>query len=294
MPEKLQPLIARLGAIDRSAHWRAWVLGAVLVTLVSLTVLTQLDGVLRGMRTAGRPAFGVASLASLDPAQAPEVVRVWRGFDGVVDPEIGRAPFASARTVARLHVLIDGVLLVPAYALLVIALLFRGRRWVARWQRAPEGPVFVKRVAQAAGGVTAEPEPLFDAVSEELESISAASSPYSALVRLTGFATVGVLALALVDEIENLLTWVVLDIHWPALREAGGWVAFLGRALGFAAQAKVLLGAGVAAVGILLLFTIGRLYGDGARRLWRVVWGLRAHVVLVLTLAGALLFAPQV
>jgi hypothetical protein len=165
---------------DESKDHPRWAnaLALAAVTLVGgLTVLTQLDRLLQGMRPEGSGSAGVAALAGLsevDLSRKPDLiatrVAAWREYSESVGDG-----FASAYRVVVSHVAVDTLLVVPAIAAIGVILIIVAWRW---------------RPTGAAPTVT---------------------TSYSIILQTCLFILIVVVV---ADVIENVLTWYVMDRAW--------------------------------------------------------------------------------
>jgi hypothetical protein len=115
---------------DGPPRWTQAVVFIGLIALGTFVVINQLEGLLRGMHPAGEPSAGLNSLPSLFDLDlsakrdfVAERVQAWSGYGDLVG-----AAFASAFGVAVLSVLIDSLVLIPAYTVLIGILLLKARR----------------------------------------------------------------------------------------------------------------------------------------------------------------------
>lgn len=118
------------GDADGLPRWPQAVVLVGLIALGALVVVNQLDGLLRGMHPAGEPSTGLGSLPALfdlDLSQkrafVADRVQAWSSYGELIG-----GSFASAYGVAVLSLLIDSLILIPAYAALIAILLLKARR----------------------------------------------------------------------------------------------------------------------------------------------------------------------
>ncbi len=181
----------RVRAFDRylfapPARWLPLLALAALAGVLAFVILAQLDALLLGMRSTGEAGVGINGLASVlefdltvKPAEIIERVGVWEGYSSRLGPG-----FASGYAVATLALVVDSVLLVPAYAVVVGLLLLQARR------RPPEG------------------------LGESQEA------SYQFLV---GTALVTLAVVVAADLVENLMTWTVIKRIWEDPEDLSAW-----------------------------------------------------------------------
>ena len=111
-------------------RWRQALVFFGLIATAAIVVLGELDGLLQGMHPAGEPSSGIGSLTSLfdldlsgKQALVAERVGAWVGYGEIVG-----GAFATAYSVAVLSLVIDTLVLIPAYAIFAGILLLRARR----------------------------------------------------------------------------------------------------------------------------------------------------------------------
>jgi hypothetical protein len=163
---------------------------AALTTFVVFTVLNQFDALLKGMHPSGGASVGMNGLASVfefdlsqKPDQIIERVGSWVAYAADVGPG-----FASGHAVATGYLVLDSLVMIPAYTICIGILLLHVRRTPP------------------------------DNLSGE------AAGSYS-LINGVGFLALGVLVTA--DLFENLMTWVVIDSAWYTPATLGSWTVRL-------------------------------------------------------------------
>lgn len=172
------------------SRWVQLVVFAAITAVVSMTILGQLDSLLKGMHPTGEAQVGINDLASVfqldlsvKPGEITQRVMAWADYAALVGPD-----FASAYFIATLYLLIDSLLFAPAYAIAAVVLLLHARR---------TPPV----------------------------SLSASSMrSYQFLVGLA-IATAGIVMMS--DLIENFMTWKVIDSIWSSGEIAQSWTVRL-------------------------------------------------------------------
>ena len=174
----------------KGQRWLVLFTFAALTAFVVFTTLNQFDALLKGMHRSGGASVGMNGLASvfeLDLSQKPiqiiERVGSWAEYAIEVGPG-----FATGYAVATGYLLLDSLVMIPAYTICIGILLLHARR--------------------------TPPESLDDA----------SRGSYS-LVNGVGFLALGVLVIS--DLVENLMTWVVIDSAWYTPETLGSWTVRL-------------------------------------------------------------------
>ena len=163
---------------------------AALTAFIVFTTLNQFDALLKGMHPSGGAAVGMNGLASVfefdlsqKPLQIIERVGGWAEYAVLVGPG-----FATGYAVATGYLLLDSLVMIPAYAVCIGILLLHVRR--------------------------TPPMKLDD---ESLGSYD--------LVNGVGFLALA--ALVISDLVENLMTWVVIDSAWSTPGTLADWTVRL-------------------------------------------------------------------
>ena len=179
------------GSDDRGGQrWLILFTFAALTAFVVFSVLNQFDALLKGMHPSGGASVGMNGLASVfefdlsqKPDQIIERVGSWAAYAVDVGPG-----FATGHVVATGYLVLDSLVMIPAYTIWIGILLLHVRR--------------------------TRPESLSDE----------AAGSYS-LINGVGFLALFVLAAA--DLFENLMTWVVIDSAWYTPATLGSWTVRL-------------------------------------------------------------------
>jgi len=174
----------------RGQRWLVMFSFAVLTAFIMFTVLNQFDSLLKGMHPSGGAAIGMNGLASvfeLDLSQKP--LQILERVDGWAAYAVDVGPgFATGYAVATGYLLLDSLVMIPAYTACIGILLLQVRR--------------------------TPPENLDD---ETLGSYD--------LVNGVGFLGLAVLAVS--DLAENFMTWVVIDSAWFPPATLSDWTVRL-------------------------------------------------------------------
>ena len=163
---------------------------AALTAFIVYTVLNQFDALLKGMHPSGGTSVGMNGLASVfefdlsqKPDQIIERVGSWVAYAADVGPG-----FATGYAVATGYLVLDSLVMIPAYTICIGILLLHVRR------------------------------------TPPANLSSEAAGSYS-LINGVGFLGLGMLVIA--DLFENLMTWVVIDSAWSTPATLGSWTVRL-------------------------------------------------------------------
>ena len=163
---------------------------AALTAFIAITVLDQFDALLKGMHPNGGSSVGMNGLASVfeldlsqKPAQIAERVAGWALYADEVGPG-----FATGYSVAGAYLLLETLILIPAYTVCIGILLLHARRTPP-------------------------------------DDLSAPSRQSYALVNGVGFLALAILVIS--DLVENLMTWIVIDSAWSPLDSLSSWTVRL-------------------------------------------------------------------
>lgn len=178
------------GEVEGRSRWLLIVVLLSILGVATFIVLGQLDSLLKGMHLTGEPRVGINGLASVfefDLSKKPgifdERVGVWVGYAESVGGD-----FASGYAVASAYMVIDSLVLVPAYFTVFSILLLHARR------TPPEG----------------------------LSDVEAKSYAF-----IVGIGIVLVALVAMADLVENLMTWIVIDRAWHSPVDISNWTVRL-------------------------------------------------------------------
>lgn len=257
-------------------HPLRWFGAGVLMALVGLTTIRALDGLLREMHAAGDVAAGLGSGLLGWPDNIAAVVQGWRNF---ADADLlGR--YLSAPALVWTSLAVDTLLFVPGYLLAGSVLLLQGARWNGDWRAA------IRPGWRVATQIT--DEPVSDPVKRQARRDA---KIYSARLRRAFCALV---ALAVVDCIENVMSAIVVGQFWPArgmLVDPSGWATALAVVLVLVTAAKWVLAIWV--IGELLLLG-GRYLAPRLRPAGATLRVLRAQLTVAVILLLVLRLPMQV
>lgn len=253
-----------------------WLLAAlVAVTLVLLTVLRELDRLLRAMHPDGGSAYGGQAVVRLfhlpDPSHTETVIRTWEALGGALT--------RSAGFVFTEYVVVD-TFFAAAYTALLGVLLIKLARELGRSVREGEPEAFVRRRRLRRD------LPLDDeSVAREQAGLESLLGAY---LRLAAFAFQALPLLFLVDLTENVLSRALLTAG-PAgdSFETLVWVVSALSHLKLALFALILVPAAIAGVSLALL------HPPVTGRMRRGLMVLRGQILLLALLAAALFVSDQ-
>ena len=182
--------------------WRT-ILACLLVLVFAGSAMDQLNALLAGMRTSGRPAVALSDLGPPfrlpDAERTNRVLDVWKEYDVAVRESGNQVPTADAHLAGGWFVLVDSFLFAPAYtlALLVFLWLAPGRT-ISCLGRERER---LDRAAAARG------DPPRDPSSDELDDLATRET----LVRGSALGIAAIALTFVFDELENWAYWRILD-----------------------------------------------------------------------------------
>ena len=215
MLRRLVARCLRFGFRRASSRLAWWNLGAAtLMTLAAGTAIAAIGSLLQSMHASGDVSASLQSGLFRSPKDIAAVVQGWSNF---ADADI-HGHYWSAKALGLASVLLDTLLLVPGYFLAGVILLLRG----AQWNASPRAtmPAAIRR-AQRLASVDADqhaPTPL------PQEQARWDAEMYG---RRLSIAYMALVALVVVDLLENLLSAGVLVAYWPSTRgtlvDPPGW-----------------------------------------------------------------------
>jgi hypothetical protein len=240
-------------AAGRAARSSRWLLIAVcggIVTIITLAVMAEIEGVLGLMHPLGRVGGGVMDIIG-NADRARNTVDAWQTWFTLPASAAARPPIAP-RTVSLWYLGIDTLVLVPAYALFLGVLLRRSRnaldgeetKRLALSENVDEGTLErFTTVARTAAGLFAV-VPFFDILENGMlwrfierrvqvcgsgtcVDPTVPSDGYVLLLRLVSYAKLGFLFAALVIALAPAAVWLRLGADWlrsikPAIRRLRG------------------------------------------------------------------------
>ncbi len=267
---------------------------SILLLLVAGVTLQQMNGLLAGMHTPEEPSVGMSGFVGSSPEEMGDAVCTWRRWEQArlgdpVGPEacppLEPGEDDAPGRVVNLHVLVDTILLVPAYVVVAgFALMALRRRTSPRWTRDAEA------IAARSG-----PGAIEETILRRQADVRSNSTAWS---RVSMVLTLLLVLGAVADVAENVLTW--LTYQYRLEPRVGPWSPGVGQvALVAANSAKTWLLA-LTALGIGYVALLGPVADRTARglidgvairlgRVWRGVLALRVPSIAVAMLAALFL-----
>jgi hypothetical protein len=260
----------------------SWILAAAaLMVLAAITATAALGSLLQAMHGSGDVSASLQSGLLRPPKDIAAVVQGWSNF---ADADIA-GHYWSAPALGTVSLLLDALVLVPGYLLAGTILLLRGAQWNASTNATT--PQAARRAQQLTG--------IDDDPTAVLSNDAQAKLDAELFARRLFIAYLALVALAVVDLLENLLSAGVLWGYWPSVRGVPvappGWAEALSWGLLAVTCVKWLLAAWV--VVELLLLAVRYINAN-----WRPATAtarlLRAQAVLVVVLVVGLQLPVQV